>query len=109
MAWSGIGHGFANSHRIPSWISILHELSKEGFSSTMIRDLDDGETDPWLDTIQPKPPQLIGDGLLGIHGVLLDTVSEVDFPFHEEPNSQDRFARVRIELTTRYNGRRYKT
>lgn len=107
MEWSGIGHGFANSHRIPSWIPILHELSKEGFSSAMIRDLGDGE--PWLDILQPGPPRIIGDGLFGIHGVLLDTVSEVEFPLREEPSGQERFARFCKELCTRYNGRRYNT
>lgn len=109
MAWSGIGHGFANSHGIPSWIPILHELSKEGFSSAMIRDLGDGEVDPWLDILQPEPPRIIGDGLFGIHRVLLDTVSEVEFPLHEEPSGQERFARYCKDLYTRYNGRRYKT
>lgn len=109
MAWSGIGHGFANSHSIPSWIPILHELSKEGFSSAMIRDPDDGEVDPWLDILRPGPPRIIGDGIFSIHGVLLDTVSEVEFPLHEEPTGQERFARFCKDLCTRYNGRRYRT
>lgn len=109
MSWSGIGHGFANSHEILSWIPVLHELSKERFSSAMIRDLGDGEVDPWLDTLQPEPPRVIGDGLLGIHGALLDTVSEMEFSLHEEPTGQERFAKFCKDLCTRYNGLRYKT
>ncbi|KAI7780051.1 hypothetical protein LA080_000064 [Diaporthe eres] len=109
MTCSGIGHGFANIHGIPSWIPILHELSREASTSDMISDFGDGEVDPWLDTPQPEPPRIIGDGLLGIHGVLLDTVSELEFPLREEPTGQERFARFCKDLCTRYNGRRYKT
>lgn len=109
MTWSGIGHGFANRHGIPSWIPVLHELSKEAFSSAMIRDLGDDEVDPWLDTLHPQPPRIIGDELFSIRGVFLDTVSQVEFPLHEEPTSQERFARFCVDFATRYNGSQYKT
>ncbi|KAL1875267.1 hypothetical protein Daus18300_003338, partial [Diaporthe australafricana] len=108
MDWSGIGHGFRNGHSIPSWIPVLHELSKEGHDSGMIRQLWSAEVDPWLDALQLEPPRIISDGLLRIHGVFLDTVSEVNFPLREDP-SYERFARFCIDFSTRYNGHRYKT
>lgn len=108
MAWSGIGHGFTNSLGIPSWIPVLHELSEKAHDSGMIRDLRSAEVDPWLDTLQLEPPRIIGDGLLSIHGVLLETVSEVDFPLQEDP-THERFARFCADFSTRYSGRKYKT
>lgn len=108
MAWSGIGHGFENRHGIPSWIPVLHELSEYASCSDMIRDLEVG-VNPWLDTLNPPPPRIIGDGLFAIQGVLLDAVSQVEFPLHEEPTGQERFARFCIDFAIRCNGSKYKT
>lgn len=110
MTWSGIGHDFANRHDIPSWIPVLHELSREAVSSGIIQDYYDHEVDPWLDTVQLETPRIMGDGLLSIHGVRLDTVSEVYYPLeHEDPSNQERLLGFCIDFATKYNGRRYKT
>ncbi|XXG99247.1 hypothetical protein Hte_005584 [Hypoxylon texense] len=72
--WAGVGYGPSTVENLPSWVSNLI-IDKEQSSSVVEPPLLS-----WSEDLHVEPRRVVSGNILSIHGVLLDSVSQVDHP-----------------------------